>query len=175
MHFYCNEKIKARRWCLKRGRFPFLGGRCLLRREMRSKRGSLPPKEGDLTCMVRTQMEVHYQLQHDLYLYAPKCMFLELNSRAFSFWPVYVCLSVAQKDFIFSMHTKPFTWHHCQWPCDLYISNSHFGIMLPLGTFIFHKHSLLYHVSYCTLSHMMLLYKEEESDFDMSVCQSVCG
>ena len=35
----------------KRGSFPLLGGRCMLRREMGSERGSLPPKEGDLTCM----------------------------------------------------------------------------------------------------------------------------
>ena len=41
----------GRKWCSKRGRFPFLGGRSMFRREMGSKRGSLPPKEGDLTCM----------------------------------------------------------------------------------------------------------------------------
>ena len=45
------DKIKGRRWDPKRGRFPFLGGRWMYRREMGSKRGSLPPKEGDLTCM----------------------------------------------------------------------------------------------------------------------------
>ena len=41
----------GRKWGSKRGRFPFLGGRWMFRREMGSKRGSLPPKEGDLTCM----------------------------------------------------------------------------------------------------------------------------
>ena len=46
-----DEKMIGRRWGSKRGRFPFLGGRCMSRREMGSKRGSLPPKEGDLTCM----------------------------------------------------------------------------------------------------------------------------
>ena len=45
------DKMIGRKWGSKRGRFPFLGGRCMLRREMGSKRGSLPPKEGDLTCM----------------------------------------------------------------------------------------------------------------------------
>ena len=40
----------SRKWGLKRGRFPLLGGRWMFRREMGSKRGSLPPKEGDLTC-----------------------------------------------------------------------------------------------------------------------------
>ena len=48
---FFEEKMIGRKWGSKRGRFPFLGGRCLLRREMGSKRGSLPPKEGDLTCM----------------------------------------------------------------------------------------------------------------------------
>ena len=42
-------KIIFRRWG-KKERFPLLGLR-MLRREMGSKRGSLPPKEGDLTCM----------------------------------------------------------------------------------------------------------------------------
>ena len=46
-----NGNMIDRRWFPKRGRFPILGGRCMFRREMRSKRGSLPPKEGDLTCM----------------------------------------------------------------------------------------------------------------------------
>ena len=45
------EKMIGRKWGSKRGRFPFLGGRWMFRREMGSKRGSLPPKEGDLTCM----------------------------------------------------------------------------------------------------------------------------
>ena len=45
------EKIIGRWRRPKRGRFPLLGGRWMLRREMGSKRGSLPPKEGDLTCM----------------------------------------------------------------------------------------------------------------------------
>ena len=45
------EKMIGRKWGWKRGRFPFLGGRFVSRREMGSKRGSLPPKEGDLTCM----------------------------------------------------------------------------------------------------------------------------
>ena len=50
------EKMKGRRWGPKRGSFPFLGGRWMLRREMGSKRGSLPPKEGDSTCMPFTVM-----------------------------------------------------------------------------------------------------------------------
>ena len=45
------EKIYGRKWGSKRGRFLLLGGRWIFRREMRSKRGSLPPKEGDLTCI----------------------------------------------------------------------------------------------------------------------------
>ena len=45
------EKIIGRRWGPKRGSFPLLGWRWMFRREMGSKRGSLPPKEGDLTCM----------------------------------------------------------------------------------------------------------------------------
>ena len=45
------EKMIGRKWGPKRGRFPLLGGRWMFRREMGSKRGSLPPKEGDLTCM----------------------------------------------------------------------------------------------------------------------------
>ena len=45
------EKMIGRKWGSKRGRFSFLGGRWMFRREMGSKRGSLPPKEGDLTCM----------------------------------------------------------------------------------------------------------------------------
>ena len=47
------EKMIGRKWGSKRGRFPLLGGRWMFRREMESKRGSLPPKEGDLTCMQR--------------------------------------------------------------------------------------------------------------------------
>ena len=46
------EKMIGRKWGSKRGRFLILGGRWMFRREMGSKRGSLPPKEGDLTCMV---------------------------------------------------------------------------------------------------------------------------
>ena len=46
------EKIIGSRRGKKRGRFPLLGGRWMFRREMGSKRGSLPPKEGDLTCMM---------------------------------------------------------------------------------------------------------------------------
>ena len=38
------EKMIGRKWGSKRGRFPFLGGRCMFRSEMGSKRGSLPPK-----------------------------------------------------------------------------------------------------------------------------------
>ena len=45
------EKMIGRKWGSKRGRFLFLGGRCMFRREIGSKRGSLPHKEGDLTCM----------------------------------------------------------------------------------------------------------------------------
>ena len=45
------EKMIGKIWGSKRGRFPILGGRWMFRREMGSKRGSLPPKEGDLTCM----------------------------------------------------------------------------------------------------------------------------
>ena len=45
------EKMIGRKWGSKRGRFPLLGGRWMFRREMGSKRGSLPPKEGDLTCL----------------------------------------------------------------------------------------------------------------------------
>ena len=48
------EKMIGRKWGPKRGRFPLLGGRWMFRREMGSKRGSLPPKEGDLTCMSLT-------------------------------------------------------------------------------------------------------------------------
>ena len=40
----------GRRWYPKRGSIPISGG--MFRREMRSKRGSLPPKEGDLTRML---------------------------------------------------------------------------------------------------------------------------
>ena len=45
------EKMIGRKWDSKRGRFPFLGGRWMFRREMAPRRGSFPPKEGDLTCM----------------------------------------------------------------------------------------------------------------------------
>ena len=48
---FFKEKMIGRRWGSKRGRFSLLGGRWIFRREMGSKRGSLPPKEGDLTCM----------------------------------------------------------------------------------------------------------------------------
>ena len=55
------EKMIGRKWCSKRGRLPFPGGRWMFRREMGSKRGSLPPKEGDLTCM-RTCTRPHHLL-----------------------------------------------------------------------------------------------------------------
>ena len=48
-HF--KEKMIGRKSGWKRGRFPIPGGRWMFRGEMGSKRGSLPPKEGDLTCM----------------------------------------------------------------------------------------------------------------------------
>ena len=35
----------------------------MFRREIRSKRGSLPPKEGDLTCMLRNKCQ-HFSDPH---------------------------------------------------------------------------------------------------------------
>ena len=63
------EKIISRKWGSKRGRFQFLGGRWMFRREMGSKRGSLPPKEGDLTCKLQSKsgncITTHFLLQQD--------------------------------------------------------------------------------------------------------------
>ena len=42
---FLSRKMIGRRWDPQKGRFSFLGGRCMNRREMGSKRGSLPPKE----------------------------------------------------------------------------------------------------------------------------------
>ena len=57
------EKVIGRKWGSKRGRFPLLGGRWMFRREMGSNRGSLPPKEGDLTCMLQDQYHIVCCLQ----------------------------------------------------------------------------------------------------------------
>ena len=63
----CKEKIIGRWRGPKRGRFPLLGGRWLFRREMGSKRGSLPPKDGDLTCMCMKlgDNEIHFHTKGD--------------------------------------------------------------------------------------------------------------
>ena len=45
------EKMIGRKWGSKRGRFPFLGGRCMFRREMESKRGSLLLKRETCVCL----------------------------------------------------------------------------------------------------------------------------
>ena len=71
------EKIIVRWRGPKRGRFPLLEGRLMLRREMGTKRGSLSPKEGDLTCMNYTRAK-----QINISVMCAKHIFL----RKFTLW-----------------------------------------------------------------------------------------
>ena len=73
---------------------------------------------------VPPQMVVHYQLQHNLYLYAPKYIFLKLNSRTFSFWPVCVCLSVRGVTIHRSIDTVRY---FCSVLCSIQNSKFRFG------------------------------------------------
>ena len=62
-----NEKMIGWWWGPKRGRFPLLVGRWMFRREMGSKRGSLPPKEESLTCMPRFERRTPCSASQELY------------------------------------------------------------------------------------------------------------